>query len=168
MHPAMMYWWKARRAAGGCGPGAEAGCGPEGEAGGQGRHGGDDERWASGDGGDFGGGPFGVRRPLRFMAYKLDLDERQVAALAAILDELKTERAQAEVDRRRTLTAFADAVGGAAFDEAKAGQAAALRVASAERLRDAVTGALKRIHALLDDDQRGRLAYLIRTGALSL
>ena len=178
MHPAMMYWWKARRAAGGCGSGAEASCGPEGEGGGgggwrgQGRPGGggDDERWAGGpgEGGDFGGGPFGVRRPLRFLAYKLDLDERQVAALAAVLDELKTERAQAEVDRRRTLTAFADAVGGATFDDAKAGQAAALRVASAERLRDAVTGALKRIHALLDDDQRGRLAYLIRTGALSL
>ena len=120
------------------------------------------------EGGPWMGSPFGVRRPLRFLAYRLDLDERQVAALAAVLDELKTERAQAEVDRRRTLTAFADAVGGATFDDAKAGQAAALRVASAERLRDAVTGALKRIHALLDDDQRGRLAYLIRTGALSL
>jgi hypothetical protein len=91
-----------------------------------------------------------------------------VTELAAILDELKTERAQAEVDRRRTLSGFADAVGGAAFDETKAGEAAALRVASAERLRDAVTRALRRIHALLDDDQRSRLAYLIRTGALTL
>jgi Spy/CpxP family protein refolding chaperone len=182
MHPAMMYWWKSRRAAAGCGPGGEeagAGCGPGAGGGGWrgwGRRGGHEEghddggRWAGGgdDDGGFGGGAFGVRRPLRFLAYKLDLDERQVAELAAILDELKTERAQAEVDRRRTLSAFADAVGAAAFDEAKAGDAASLRVKSAERLRDAVTAALRRIHALLEDDQRSRLAYLIRTGTLSL
>jgi hypothetical protein len=101
-----------------------------------------------------------------FLAYKLELDERQVAELARILDELKTERAQAEVDRRRTLSAFADAVGGESFDQARAKEAADLRVASAERLRDAVTKALARIHALLKNDQRERLAYLIRTGSL--
>ena len=166
MHPGMMYWWKARQmAANGCGSGwgAEA-CGP----GGGGGRGHDDERQASSDGDDggFGGGAFGVRRPLRFLAYKLELDERQVGELARILDELKTERAQAEVDRRRTLSAFADAVGASAFDGARAKEGADLRVASAERLRDAVTKALGRIHALLDDEQRQRLAYLIRTGTL--
>ncbi len=109
-----------------------------------------------------------MRRPLRFLAYKLELDERQVGEIARILDELKTERAQAEVDRRRSLSAFADAVGGDAFDEARAQEAAGSRVATAERLRDAVTGALRRLHALLDKDQRERLAYLIRTGVLSL
>jgi hypothetical protein len=109
-----------------------------------------------------------VRRPLRFLAYKLELDERQVAELARVLDELKIERAQGEVDRRRTLTAFADAVAAEAFDEARAKEAGALRVATAERLRDAVTKALGRIHALLDGDQRERLAYLIRTGALAI
>jgi len=41
-------------------------------------------------------------------------------------------------------------------------------VKSAERLRDAVTKALSKIHALLEDEQRKRLAYLIRTGVLSL
>ena len=35
-------------------------------------------------------------------------------------------------------------------------------------LRDAVVTALARIHALLDSGQRSRLAYLIRTGTLSL
>src|SRR5437868_3961093 len=67
----------------------------------------------------FGGGSFGVRRPLRFLTHKLDLDDRQIAELARILDELKTERAQAEVDRRRSLTAFADALTGDAFDAGK-------------------------------------------------
>src|SRR5690349_19593816 len=111
---------------------------------------------------EFGGG-FGVRRPLRFLAHRLGLDESQVAALARILDELKTERAQAEVDRRRTLATFADALAGDAFDLAKAGEAGSLRVKSAERVRDAVLKALGEIHAALRPDQRLQLAYLIRT-----
>lgn len=109
-----------------------------------------------------------MRRPLRFLAHKLELDDRQVAELAKVLDDLKTERAQAEVDRRRTVAAFADALAGAAFDRSRADEGGALRVQSAERLRDAVITALSKIHALLDHDQRARLAYLIRTGTLSL
>jgi len=117
---------------------------------------------------DEGFGSFGVRRPLRFLAHKLDLDERQVAELARILDELKTERAQAEVDRRRTVAALADAVGSDAFDAAKAAEGGDLRVKSAERLRNAVLKALERIHAILNPEQRARLAYLIRTGTLTI
>jgi Spy/CpxP family protein refolding chaperone len=113
----------------------------------------------------FGGG-FGVRRPLRFLAHKLDLDDRQIGELARILDELKTERAQAEVDRRRTLSGFAEALSGAEFDAAKANEGGELRTKSAERLRDAVLKALRHIHAVLNADQRVRLAYLIRTGTL--
>jgi Spy/CpxP family protein refolding chaperone len=120
------------------------------------------------DAGPFGGGAFGVRRPLRFLAYKLELNEPQVAELARILDELKTERAQVAVDHRRALSAFADAVSGDAFDDAKANSGAAMRLAGAERLRTAVVSALGRIHKLLESPQRARLAYLIRTGTLSL
>jgi len=164
-----MSWWRARQegdSGSGCGSWS---CGP-----GESRHGGRHGHGPGyGGGGDeeaegFGGGPFGVRRPLRFLAYKLELDEKQVAELARILDDLKTERAQGEVDRRRSLSGFADAVAGPTFDATRAKESAALRVATAERLRDAVTGALGRLHALLDNDQRERLAYLIRTGVLSL
>jgi hypothetical protein len=116
----------------------------------------------------FGGGPFGVRRPLRFLAHKLGLDDKQIAELARILDELKTERAQAEVDDRRTLGEFADALAGEAFDGPKAASAGDRRVASAGKLRDAVVRALGQIHAMLNPEQRGRLAYLIRTGTLSV
>lgn len=113
-----------------------------------------------------GGGGFGVRRPLRFLAHKLQLDERQIAELARILDTLKTERAQAEVDRRRTVAAFADALSGDVFDAAKASEGGDLRAQSAAHLRDAVLHALQQIHAVLNAEQRQRLAYLIRTGAL--
>jgi Spy/CpxP family protein refolding chaperone len=114
-----------------------------------------------------GGGHFGVRRPLRYLAYRLELDDAQVAELAKILDEIKTERAQAAVDHRRALSAFADAISGEVFDEAKANSGAALRLQSAERLRGAVVTALGRLHRLLEPQQRERLAYLVRTGTLS-
>jgi Spy/CpxP family protein refolding chaperone len=109
-----------------------------------------------------------VRRPLRFLMHKLDLDERQLTELARILNELKTERAQAEVDRQRTLAAFADALTGETFDAARAAAGGDLRVQSAQRLRDAVLKALQQIHGILNAEQRGRLAYLIRTGTLTL
>ena len=37
-----------------------------------------------------------------------------------------------------------------------------------EGLRAAVVKALGRIHAVLDPEQRSKLAYLLRTGALSI
>ena len=88
--------------------------------------------------------------------------------MARVLNDLKTERAQAAVDDRRTLTAFADAVGGEQFDEALAGRGADLRRKGADHLAAAVVTALGRIHKLLDAQQRERLAYLIRSGALAL
>lgn len=147
------------------GPGAE---GPEG----RGHHGpgmhGDEARFGGPDEGDFGGGAFGVRRPLRFLAHKLELSDTQIGELAKVLDDLKTERAQHAVDHRRSTASFADVLGGEAFDEGRAQAAATERVKSAERLRDALVKALGAMHALLDPKQRERLAYLIRTGALQI
>jgi hypothetical protein len=165
----MLYWWKAHRGGGSCD--AFAGCGPSArDAHGWRRD--RRQRWheyaAAQHDSELGAGAFGVRRPLRYLAYKLDLDEHQVAELARILSELKTERAQAEVDGRRAATALADAMAGEHFDAQRAGEAGAMRVASAEHLRDAVVKALTRIHALLEPEQRERLAYLIRTGTLQI
>jgi Spy/CpxP family protein refolding chaperone len=114
----------------------------------------------------FGGG-WGVRRPLRFLAHKLDLDQKQVAELARILDELKIERAQAEVDDRRARAELADVILGATFDADKAGAAGERRVQSAAKLRDALTRTLAAIHAVLSPEQRERFAYLVRTGVLA-
>lgn len=182
MHPGMIAWLRHARRHAECGASAEAG--PQGEAGGWGRRGhhghhghghhheggwGGEHIDASGEhDGDFGGSAFGVRRPLRFLAHKLELDEKQVAELARVLNELKTERAQAEVDHRRAIAGFADAISAEAFDETKVGSVATERVKSAERLRDAVVKALSRIHVLLSPDQRAKFAYLIRTGVLTL
>jgi Spy/CpxP family protein refolding chaperone len=171
MHP--FAWWHARHG-GACGEGA--GCGPHGGGGpwqGRGRGGprfggpGGGGDGLPGEGGGWGGG-FGVRRPLRFLAWKLELEEEQVAELAAILDDLKTERAQAAVDDRRSVASLADAVAAETFDAAKVSAATGERAKSAERLQAAVAKALGRIHTLLKPEQRSRFAYLLRTGALGI
>lgn len=111
---------------------------------------------------------FGVRRPLRFLAHKLDLDEKQVVQLAKILDELKTERAQAAVDDRRSLADFADALTGENFDSTKAASAGQRRTESHQRLRETVVKCLAQIHAMLKPEQRERFAHLIRAGILAV
>jgi Spy/CpxP family protein refolding chaperone len=111
---------------------------------------------------------FGVRRPLRVMAHELGLNDEQVERLARIIDELKTERAQAAVDERRSLGLIADALAGVDFNRAKVEEALGLRVRSAERLRDSVLGALSDTHAMLQPEQRKKLSYLLRSGLLTI
>lgn len=169
MHPGFFGWWKAQhcggraRWAGHCGPAAEGpnpcnrdGCGPYSE---EGRFAGfhDDE-----------GGGFGVRRPLRFLAHKLSLDESQVSELAAVLNELKTERAQAAVDARRRISGLADVLEAADFDASRAKVLSDEQARSAERLKEAVTQALLRVHKLLSEEQRKKLATLLRTGVVTI
>ena len=113
-------------------------------------------------------GAFGVRRPLRFLAHRLEMDEEQVTELAAILNDLKTERAQAAVEERRSLTAYADAIAAASFDENAVNEASQRRVQSSSAVQGAVLTALRKIHALLRPEQRSRFAYLLRTGALTI
>src|SRR5260370_32927411 len=104
MHRGMMWWWKRARRHG-CGEGESASPGEAGWRAGPWHHGG-------GPGDDYGGGgALGVRRALRVLAYKLNLNEEQVAQLAEGPDELQTERAQAAVDDRRTGAGVADAPG---------------------------------------------------------
>jgi Spy/CpxP family protein refolding chaperone len=111
---------------------------------------------------------FGVRRPLRVMAHELELDDDQVEALARIIDELKTQRAQAAVDERRSVGQIADGLLGDELDRGKLSEAVSLRVQSAEKLRDAVVEALASTHALLRPEQRKKLAYLLRSGQLTI
>ena len=111
---------------------------------------------------------FGVRRPLRYMAHKLDLDDEQIDTLAAILNVLKTERAQARLDERRSVAGVADAVEGEDFDKDAAAEALNARVEAAERLKQEVLTTLERTHEMLDPEQRKRLAYLLRSGQLTI
>jgi len=120
-----------------------------------------------GDGDDFFGAGLGVRRPLRFLAWRLELAEEQTASLARILERLKLERAQAALDLRRAASSLADAFEGD-FARSEAETAAEQRAAAARRVQDAVAKALEELHALLDPGQRRDLAELIRTGAIRI
>jgi Spy/CpxP family protein refolding chaperone len=153
MHSRMMAMWRRGERRGRvCG---SCDCGPFGSTWPEHRHYGEE-------------GGFGVRRPLRYLAYRLELDESQVGVLAGIISDLKTERAQAAVDDRRALAALADAVGTESFDATRAGEAAALRTRGTERVQEAVVKSLQRMHALLTPEQRTQLAYLLRTGGLQM
>lgn len=121
-----------------------------------------------GHGFDDHGGGFGVRRPLRFLAHKLDLNDEQVAAFAAIVDRLKTERAQADVDQRRRTAALAEAFEGASFDSVKVDAANEEQAKSNERLRACIKLSLEQMHALLDAEQRKKFAYFLRSGMLAI
>ena len=166
MHPAFLRYWKLRHAAA-CGTMAYAGCGPaspwQRDEGVRlsGRRGWDEDLIAGAAG-------FGVRRPLRFLASRLDLSEEQFARAAKILEELKIERAQAEVDLRRSSADFAGALEGGEFGREQAETGRRRRVEAAARVQDAVARALEALHELLDTEQREELATLIRSGAIRL
>lgn len=111
---------------------------------------------------------FGVRRPLRYMAHRLDLDDEQIDKLAALLNTLKTERAQARLDEQRSVARIAEAIEVEGFDQHKAEEALQLRVSAAERLKAEVLATLQKTHEMLDPEQRKRLAYLLRSGQLTI
>jgi hypothetical protein len=178
MHPGFWGYWHAHRQGGGHGSegrsseghGAGAcapGCGGAMDGRRERRQRAATEWHTMAHGGEDGTG-FGVRRPLRFLAQRLELSEGQVTELATVLSALKTERAQAEVDQRRRTTALAAAFEVPEFDGGKVDTADAEQARSAERLRQSVKQALGQIHALLDEAQRKKFAYLLRTGVLSI
>jgi hypothetical protein len=116
----------------------------------------------------YGSTGLGVRRPLRFLSWKLDLDDAQTARLARVLERLKLERAQAALDLRRGAADLADAVEASELAREALGAAGELRLGAARRIEAAVSAALAELHAMLEPDQRARLAELIRTGAIRI
>jgi len=156
MHPGFFQWRRARA----CMHAAE-------HADAHGHHAGGEHGHGHGHG--HGPGPaFGVRRPLRVMAHELELDEEQIERLARAIDELKTVRAQAAVDERRSVGLIADVLTGAELDRSKLSEALELRVKSAQQVRDAVLEALGDTHAMLKSEQRKKLAYLLRSGQITI
>ena len=111
---------------------------------------------------------FGVRRPLRYLTYHLDLDETQTRKVATILDQLKHEREQSKLDESRTVSDLADLVTNPDLSVDMLKEALAPRVDSAERLQLAVARAVQQLAVVLDPDQRAELAYLLTSKALVL
>ncbi|XOV83000.1 MAG: hypothetical protein ACFHXK_19370 [bacterium] len=120
-------------------------------------------------GGHHGGGSyFGVRRPIRYLAYQLDLDDRQTRKIAAVLDRLKVEREQARLDEARTVIDIASMVTHPDLSVDMLKDALGPRVSSAEQLQIAVAKAMHEIVCELDPEQREDFAYLLNSKAFVL
>jgi len=164
MHPGFIHHWRRRQRSGELGA-PTYGCYGSGGSPGQ--------RWmweATRRFGEssFGAESFGARRPVRFLAMRLDLDDAQVARLAKIVERLRVEREQAAVDGRRAAGTLADALEGAALDAGRVDEATRLRVDATRRVQESVARALAELHELLDAEQREQLASLIRSGVVNL
>ena len=114
------------------------------------------------------GGSFGAGRPLRYLSYQLDLDERQQRSVAAILDRLKLDREQAKLDEQKTISTMAGLVTGEQVSVDGFQQALAPRVESARNLQVAIAKAMQELADILDSDQREELAHLLRSGAFKI
>ncbi len=114
------------------------------------------------------GGNFGVRRPLRYLRYHLDLDDSQSRRIAAVLNRIKLEREQAEIDEKRTLQALAGLLSADEMNSAEVKAALSPRVKSAERMQNEIAQAVQEICAALDPDQRAQFADLVASGVISL
>ena len=115
-----------------------------------------------------GGASFGVRRPLRYLSHRLDLDESQVRRMASVLNQLKTEREQATLDEKRTVANLAGLLteGTPTLEDCKAQLAG--RVSAAEHMQNETAKAVVAISELLDEDQRGEFIDLLLTGEFTL
>ncbi len=113
-------------------------------------------------------GDFGVRRPLRYLSYQLDLDETQRRGVAAALDRVKTEREQAALDEKKMVADLADLVASPELSSESLNDTLGARVRAAESVQNHVARAIEEIVGLLDPDQRQEFAYLLRTGAFRI
>lgn len=152
------FAWRRRRMLGFGGPFAFAGACGGAPCGGD----------ASGGWRGFGG--WGRRRPLgrsmwlRALFHRLDTTPGQEREIRAALEELASRTEDAGAQAKRSREALGRAVAGAAFDDG-AFEATSARIdASVAQVKDAMRGALARIHAALDDRQRERLAALLAYG----
>ena len=111
---------------------------------------------------------FGVRRPLRHLAWKLNLSEAQVRLLVDVLDKLKTGYAQARLDQDRSTSAVAAVFSAAEFDNDNVSAALNTRTRANETLNQELLAAVRAIFELLNAQQRLEFAYLLRSGAFTL
>ncbi len=114
------------------------------------------------------GPAFGVRRPLRHLAWKLNLDETQIRDVVDVLDRLKTAYNQARLDQDRSTSEIAAAFSASEFDTEHVSSALGMRTRASEALNVELLAAVQRIFELLNSDQRREFAYLLRSGAFVL
>lgn len=113
------------------------------------------------------GAQFGVRRPLRYLGYQLDLSENQMRRMGSVLNAIKNEREQLALDEKRTLSAVADLLTEGVPTLEELNDALALRNTSSEKLQGEIAQALAQIADMLDEDQREQFVGLLVNGSIA-
>jgi Spy/CpxP family protein refolding chaperone len=149
-----------RRRFGGYGPMAFAACGP-----GFGGYGHVTDHATGHWGGPWwrGAGP-GRSFWLRALFARLDTTPGQEREIRAAIEEFQRAAREARGGLAGARVDLARAIGAEQFDELAASEAGSRADATAAAIKDALTTALKRVHAVLDPKQRERLAELVEKG----
>jgi Spy/CpxP family protein refolding chaperone len=113
--------------------------------------------------GRHGGGP-GRSFWLRSLFYQLDTTPGQEREIRAAVEDLQRTAWDTRGGLGDVRSELSRAIAGEAFDETAAGEASARADAMTGRMKEALTAALKRVHAVLDPRQRERLAELLAKG----
>ncbi len=113
------------------------------------------------------GAQFGVRRPLRYLSYQLDLSENQMRRMSSVLNAIKNEREQSALDEKRTVTAIADLMADGTPTLEEFSEALQPRTSNAEQLQAEIARGLAQISNILDEDQREQFVGLLLSGAIS-
>jgi Spy/CpxP family protein refolding chaperone len=102
---------------------------------------------------------------LRMFFARVDTTPGQEREIRAAIEDLRDRARDAKSGMLETRESLGKSVAGETFDDA-AFEAVSARVdATSEKMKDALSSALKRIHAVLDPKQRERLAELVSRGA---
>ena len=102
---------------------------------------------------------------LRMLYSRLDTTPGQEREIRAAIEDLRDRAKDAKSGMFETRENLGKSIAGETFDDA-AFEAVSARVdATSEKMKDALSAALKRIHAVLDPKQRERLADLVTRGA---
>jgi uncharacterized membrane protein len=111
--------------------------------------------------GGWGGGPGFF---LRAIIDQLDATPEQEKVIAAAFREVRDEAAKNREEIRRSRGDIAKAMRSPGFDEVLLGELFARHDTVIEAMRRTVTGALAKVHVVLDEKQRDHLADLIENG----
>jgi uncharacterized membrane protein len=111
--------------------------------------------------GSWGGGPGFF---LRAIIEQLDATPEQEKVIVAAFHEVRDEAVKNRAEMRRTRADIAKAMRSPGFDEVLLGELFARHDTAIEAMRRASTGALAKVHVVLDEKQRNDLADLIENG----
>ena len=113
-------------------------------------------------------GGFGVRRPLRYLSYHLDLDDVQRRKFAASFEKIKLEREQAKIDRKKADAKLADELSrvDVSVEEIKSVLASRDRIADASQT--ILAEELHGLVSILDSEQLEEFVHLVRSGVIQL